>query len=366
MTETPSPDRRHFVQLWLLAVAALMVVTVIVGGATRLTESGLSIVEWKPVTGVVPPLSQDAWQAEFAKYKEIPQYRELNRGMSLDAFKTIYWWEWSHRMLARLVGAVFLLPFLIFIWRGWIETRLQVRLWVIFASGGVLGAVGWWMVSSGLAGRVSVSPYRLGFHLTLACAIYAAILWTALRLSIAGSTDASWRLRATAIGLVAGTILQIYLGALVAGLDAGLTYNTWPLIDGAFIPSAERLWFETPAWRNLFENTLTVQFNHRMLAYLLWIAALLHTADASRQPRGRAYAGALALAAAMTLQAGVGIVTVVHQAPIGLALLHQAMAIVVLSIAVVHAVRITPQRTRSAAMPRERMASDTPVSRSSA
>lgn len=349
MTDTRSPSRRNTIQLWLFAVAALMVVTLVVGGATRLTESGLSIVEWKPVTGVVPPLSQAAWRAEFDKYKEIPQFRELNRGMQLESFKTIYWWEWSHRMLARLVGAAFLLPFLMFLWRGWIEPRLRRRLWLIFASGALLGAVGWWMVASGLAERVSVSQYRLGFHLTLACTIYAAILWTALRLSNPGLAPATPRLRATVIGLLAGVIVQIYLGALVSGLDAGLTYNTWPLIDGAFIPSADRLWFETPIWRNLFENALTVQFNHRIAAYGLWLAAVLHAIDAARRARGTALNGALALAAAMTVQAVIGIATLLYQAPIGLALVHQAMAIVVLSIAVVHAVCITPHRAKALA-----------------
>ena len=343
MIDTHPPARhRRAVQLWLFAVAALMVVTLLVGGATRLTESGLSIVEWKPVTGVLPPFSQAEWQAEFDKYRQIPQYRELNRGMTLDAFKTIYWWEWSHRLLARLVGAAFLVPFLVLLWRGWIEPQLKLRLWALFGAGALLGAVGWWMVSSGLAGRVSVSQYRLGFHLTLACAIYAAILWTALRLSYRDVEPASRRRRIGAIVLVFAVILQIYLGALVAGLYAGLTFNTWPLIDGAIIPSGTRLWFETPAWRNLFENTLTVQFNHRMLAYALWLAAVLHAFDARRSPGARS--GALWLALAMTLQAAIGIVTLLHQAPIALALLHQATAILVLSIAVLHAVRITPQR----------------------
>ncbi len=342
MIYTTPPRHRRAVQLWLFAVATLMVVTLVVGGATRLTESGLSIVEWKPVTGVLPPMSQAEWQAEFDKYKEIPQYRELNRGMGLEAFKTIYWWEWSHRLLARLVGAAFLVPFLIFLWRGWIEPRLKLRLWLLFGCGALLGAVGWWMVSSGLAGRVSVSQYRLGFHLTLACAIYAAILWTALRLSERTIPQAAQRLRVTALGLLLAVILQIYLGALVAGLDAGLSFNTWPSIDGAFIPSAERLWFETPAWRNLFENALTVQFNHRMFAYALWLAAVLHAIDARN---GVAWPGALSLAVAMTIQAIIGIATLLYQAPISLALLHQAMAIVVLSIAVVHAVRIRPERS---------------------
>jgi cytochrome c oxidase assembly protein subunit 15 len=322
-----------------------MVVTLVVGGATRLTESGLSIVEWKPVTGVIPPLSEQAWEAEFAKYREIPQYRELNRGMSLDQFRTIYWWEWSHRLLARLVGAAFLLPFLYFLWRGWIEPALRWRLWALFGAGAALGAVGWWMVSSGLAGRVSVSQYRLAFHLTLACAIYAAILWTARGLAPYAASSEPRRLRSTAVGLVWLVILQIYLGALVAGLDAGLTYNTWPLIDGALVPSAERLWFESPPWRNLFENLLMVQFNHRMLAYALWLVAVLHLADIVALRRGGpTFDGALALACVVTIQAGIGIATLLHQAPFALALLHQAMAILMLTIAVVHAQRLAPRR----------------------
>jgi heme a synthase len=155
------------VRLWLLVAAAMIFLTLIVGGATRLTESGLSIVEWKPITGVLPPFSENEWRAEFGKYQTIPQYRELNRGMSLEAFKTIYWWEWSHRLLARLTGAVFLLPFLVFLARGTIPPGLRIRLWNIFAAGAALGAVGWWMVSSGLTQGVSVSQYRLAFHLTL-------------------------------------------------------------------------------------------------------------------------------------------------------------------------------------------------------
>jgi cytochrome c oxidase assembly protein subunit 15 len=340
--------RRRAVALWLYLVAALMVVTLVVGGATRLTESGLSITEWKPVTGTIPPLSEASWQDEFAKYQQIPQYRELNRGMSLDEFKTIYWWEWSHRLLARLVGAVFLLPFLFFLWRGHIEPQLRLRLWVLFGAGATLGAVGWWMVSSGLAGRVSVSQYRLAFHLTLACAIYAAILWTAQGLAAPAAGAEPRRLRLAAAALVGLTLLQIYFGALVAGLDAGLIYNTWPLIDGAFVPSADQLWFETPAWRNLFENTLTVQFNHRLLAYGLWLVAMLHLADAMRRG-GATLNGALALACAVTIQAGIGIVTLLYQAPLALSLLHQAMAIVVLTISVIHAQRLALRRERAGA-----------------
>src|SRR5215813_1077613 len=189
------------VRLWLLATAAMIFLTLVVGGATRLTESGLSIVEWKPVTGVLPPLSGDDWQIEFAKYQAIPQYRELNRGMSLDSFKVIYWWEWSHRLLARLTGIVFLLPFLFFLLRGVIPTKLRTRLWVIFASGAALGAVGWWMVSSALTQSVSVSQYRLAFHLTLATAIYAALIWTAQQLVTREAVEVGARLRFAALSI---------------------------------------------------------------------------------------------------------------------------------------------------------------------
>src|SRR5215213_3801876 len=214
--------RHRAIRLWLLAVAALVFLTLLVGGATRLTESGLSIVEWKPVTGTIPPLSENAWLAEFEKYQATTQYQQLNPGMTPAEFKTIYRWEWTHRLLGRLIGAAFLFPFLWFLWRGWVERRLKWRLWGIFALGAVQGGVGWWMVASGLAGRVSVSQYRLAFHLTLACAIYAAILWTARGLDARAAEPAPARLRTTALGLAILVLLQIYLGALVAGLDAGL------------------------------------------------------------------------------------------------------------------------------------------------
>ena len=347
---SPTPAQRRAVRLWLLAVAVLMVATVLVGGATRLTESGLSIVEWKPVTGIVPPLDAAGWRAEFDKYKAIPQYRERNAGMSLAEFKTIYWWEWAHRMLARLVGAAFLLPLLWFLRRGAIEPGLRARLWTIFGLGAALGAVGWWMVASGLADRVSVSQYRLAFHLTLACAIFALILWTAQGLVPREPVAAPARVRASATALIVLVLLQIYLGALVSGLRAGFIYNTWPLIDGSLLPAGERLFFETPWWRNVFENTLMVQFDHRMVAYALWTLAVLHAADVARSVRGgAALTGALALAGAVTLQAALGVVTLVHQAPLALALLHQAAAIVVLAIAVVHAERLERRAARAPA-----------------
>jgi cytochrome c oxidase assembly protein subunit 15 len=333
--------QRRAISAWLVVVAVLVVATLLVGGATRLTESGLSITEWKPVTGIVPPLTEAQWQVEFDKYKSIPQYSELNRGMSLTAFKTIFWWEWGHRMLGRTIGAVFLLPFLFFLWRGWIGRGLRWKLWTLFALGGLQGAVGWWMVYSGLSDRVSVSQYRLAFHMTLACMIYAAIVWTLRGLNPTPVVQAPARIRVGAAALLLLVLLQIYLGALVAGLDAGLTYNTWPLIDGALVPAADRLWFLTPLWRNFFENDLTVQFVHRTIAYVLWAVAILHAVDVVRTlPRGQFVALAVWLAIAMTLQAAIGIATLLYQVPISLALLHQGTAIVILTIAVIHAERL--------------------------
>jgi len=332
--------RRRVIRLWLVAVAALIFVMVLVGGATRLTESGLSIVEWKPVTGTLPPLDEAAWQAEFDKYKTIPQF-QLNREMSLADFKTIFWWEWAHRLMGRLIGAAFLLPFLWFLWKGWIEPQLRTRLWMIFGLGALQGAVGWWMVASGLADRVNVSQYRLAVHLLLASVIFAAILGTATQLGPRAAVAATRRLHASARALVVLVLVQIYFGALVAGLRAGLVYNTWPLIDGALVPDAARLFFDQPVWRNFFENALTVQFCHRLVAYALWLCSMLHAVDVARTMRGGG--SAFALAATVTLQAGLGIATLLHQAPIGLALMHQGLAMIMLVIAVVHAERIAPR-----------------------
>ena len=336
-----SDNHQRAIRLWLWAVAALVIALVLVGGATRLTESGLSIVEWRPVTGVMPPLSDAGWQAEFEKYQAIPQYTQHNAGMSLAAFKTIYWGEWTHRLLGRVVGAAFLLPFLFFLWRGWVAPGLRARLWLIFGLGALQGAVGWWMVASGLAERTEVSQYRLATHLLLACLILVALVWTARRLSPRIEPVAG-RNRVTAIVLVALTLLQIYLGGIVAGLRAGLIYNTWPLIDGALVPDASRLWFETPLWRNVFENTLTAQFDHRMVAYVLFGLALWHAIDAAAKRAGAR--SAIVLAAAVTVQAVLGVLTLINQAPLALALLHQAAAIVVLVTATVHAAGLTGLR----------------------
>jgi cytochrome c oxidase assembly protein subunit 15 len=333
------------VRLWLGLLCLMIAAMVLVGGATRLTESGLSIVEWKPVTGALPPLTDAAWHAAFDAYKAIPQYRELNAGMSLSEFKAIFWWEWSHRLLGRAIGVVFLLPFLFFLWRGVLDDNLKKRLWLILGLGALQGAVGWWMVASGLTHRVEVSQYRLAVHLMLALVIFSAILWTLLRSWSSQRQAALPSLRAGALVVLAVTALQIYFGAIVAGLRAGRVYNTWPLIDGAFIPAPGRLFFESPWWLNLFENALTAQFAHRMTAYALLGVAAFYAAScfAANTPRLIRRLAALFLVA-VGAQAAIGIVTLLQQVPIGTALLHQAGALVVLSLAIVQLDRLTPKR----------------------
>ncbi|HEY0236513.1 MAG TPA: COX15/CtaA family protein [Afipia sp.] len=336
----PAPKLRA-VRIWLIVVAAMIVGTLIVGGATRLTESGLSIVEWKPVTGVLPPLTAQQWTDQFEAYKSIPQYREMNFGMSLDEFKTIFYWEWGHRLLARSIGAVFLLPFLYFLWRGGLSSDLKRRLWIIFALGGLQGAVGWWMVKSGLTERVSVSQTRLAAHFMLALFIFAAIVWTVRRLTPERRAAEPARITATSKILLALVFVQLYFGALVAGLRAGKVFNTWPDIDGGLIPAMDRLFFEQPWWRNFFDNTLTVQFCHRMIAYALLALALAHAVDVVRSKcSGAVVGGAHWLATAIGLQALLGVLTLLHQVPIPLALAHQAVAIVVLTLALFQAERL--------------------------
>jgi len=347
--QTASP---RAVRAWLISVAGLIAIMVLVGGATRLTESGLSIVEWKPVTGTMPPLDQAQWEQAFEAYKVIPQYRQLNAGMTLPEFKTIFWWEWSHRLLGRVIGIVYLLPFLYFLSRGGIGAELRRRLWFIFGLGALQGAVGWWMVASGLSERVEVSQYRLATHLLLALFIFAAVIWTLQRMKERPTLAAPARLKITAAVLLGLTFLQLYLVALVAGLRAGYAYNTWPEIDGAFIPSMARLWFEAPWWRNLFENALTVQFLHRMMAYALLAVAAFQAIDTLRSCADRgARRGALWFLAAVTVQAVLGILTLLNQVPMVLALTHQAVAIGVLTLAVLQAERFAARKLRAA--PRE-------------
>jgi heme a synthase len=324
------------VRIWLLTVAALVFLLVSVGGATRLTGSGLSITEWKPIVGVVPPLSAADWQDAFDKYRQIPQYQQVNKGMSLGAFKRIFWWEWTHRFLGRLVGFAFLVPFLALLTAGRIPRTLLPRLVGIFALGGLQGFVGWYMVSSGLVDRISVSQYRLAVHLGLAILIFGALLWVALSLDDRPErTSVPARGSGWAAAIAGLLFVQILLGALVAGMKAGMGYNTWPLMDGQLIPSG--LDVMQPWYLNLFENAMTVQFNHRLAAYVLVLVATWHvwsTLRASGDARVRGTAVALAMG--LLLQAMLGVWTLLAQVPLHLGLAHQAGAAAIFAIAIWH------------------------------
>jgi heme a synthase len=325
------------VRVWLFTVAALVFLLVSVGGATRLTGSGLSITEWQPIMGAVPPLTQEHWQDAFAKYRQTPQYDRVNRGMSLDAFKVIFWWEWTHRFLGRLVGVVFAVPLLFFLAIRQIPRGLVGRLGGIFALGAVQGAVGWYMVRSGLVDRIDVSQYRLALHLGLAILIFGALIWTALSLGERPKRTAADRAAGTGVAalIVALVFVQIVLGALVAGLKAGFAYNTWPLMDGQLIPKG--LGIMQPWYLNLFENAMTVQFNHRVAAYLLLAVVAAHVTILLRtsvDATGRR--SAVLLAMAVVAQAALGVWTLMAHVPLGLALAHQAGAAAVFGLAVWH------------------------------
>ena len=329
-------SNRRAIRLWLGVVLLTLFCLVLVGGATRLTDSGLSITEWKPIHGVIPPLSVQEWEEEFALYQRIPEYQQINKGMTVDEFKTIFWWEWGHRLLARGIGLVFALPLVYFWVSGRIERRVKLPLLGLLALGGFQGFIGWWMVSSGLAERVDVSQYRLATHLVIACLIFAGCVWIMRALAPHSDdpvpSDAS---RGWAAALALLSIFQIYLGALVAGLDAGLSYNTWPLMDGAWIPGG--LFIQNPAWINLFVNPKTVQFVHRLGAYVLFIAALWHMVQCLRQGPGTTHARrSVVLFALVTLQAALGITTLVMQVQLHVALAHQGGALVVLGFAMAH------------------------------
>ena len=327
-------DAQFAIRLWLFAVAALVVAIVIVGGATRLTESGLSITEWKPVLGALPPLNEAQWLAEFEKYRQIPQYSLVNKGMSLDEFKVIYWWEWGHRLLGRVIGLAFVIPLLGFWAAGRIDRVLAPRLLALLALGAAQGVLGWYMVMSGLVDRVSVSQYRLAAHLTLAVVIFAAIVWVALGIGRARGRVTATRAGQVALALLGLVLLQIAAGGFVAGLRAGMGYNTWPLIDGAIIPAG--LGVMEPWWRNLFENALTVQFVHRMLAYALVLAALGNVAVLWAREPSALRSSAMLVAAAVLAQSAIGIATLLAQVPMDLALAHQAGGVLVVAAAVWH------------------------------
>lgn len=336
---------RRAVAAWLIGVAAMIFLMVVIGGITRLTESGLSITEWKPVTGALPPLTEADWQHEYELYKQIPEARTVHFGITLEEFKQIFFWEYLHRLWGRLIGVVFAVPLIWFAARRRLPSGFGPRLAFIFALGALQGGVGWWMVASGLVDRTDVSQYRLVAHLGLALVIYGAIVWTALDLlapAPAGIAPAG--LRRAAAALVALAFLTILSGGFVAGLDAGLTYNTFPLMDGRLFPSG--YFIETPWWLNWFENVTAVQFNHRLLAIstlgttlALWAFWRFRVAAPLR------LALDLLLGAAL-LQVSLGIATLLLVVPIPLAALHQGGAVVVLTAAV--ALRHTARRTAAA------------------
>jgi heme a synthase len=326
---------RALVRGWLYIVLLVLFVLFLVGGATRLTDSGLSITEWKPIHGVIPPLSDADWQEEFEKYRQIPEYLEINAGMSLAEFKRIFWWEWAHRVLARGVGLVFAVPLIGFWAAGRLENHLKPKLVGILALGALQGGVGWWMVASGLSERVDVSQYRLATHLIIACLIFAATMAVARGLAPHSAPAAPRAMQRFAGALVILILIQIYLGGLVAGLDAGLSYNTWPLMDGALVPGG--LLAVEPAWANFFENPKTVQFVHRLGAYVLLAAALWHAFQAARTTPGATHARRAALLMLLVVaQAGFGVAALVAEVPFSLALLHHGFAIVLLGFAAAH------------------------------
>jgi cytochrome c oxidase assembly protein subunit 15 len=380
-TSPPQPvsalRSRRAVGLWLLVVALMIAAMVVIGGLTRLTGSGLSITEWDPIMGAIPPLSTADWLDAFHKYQHIPQYIREHRGMTLAEFQFIYWWEWTHRLLGRLIGAVFLLPFLWFAWTGAIGRREIPRMIVLFALGALQGFVGWWMVESGLETRVSVSQYRLAIHLGVALLLFAAILWTAFEYLRTNSPPLekgrSARVRAPggdhsplhrhdpspnrfAIrpSLFKGgylafifpilVYLQMLLGALVAGLHAGLIYNTWPSMDGRVFP--EHPFFSAPWWINFFENPGLAQFDHRIGAYIVAFAAILVWWSAMRaRITCLARTSAWAILILTFVQIALGIATLLNQAPILLSALHQLTALALLSAALWHAFEL--RRTQS-------------------
>lgn len=332
------------VQVWLALVAVLVFGMIIVGGATRLTDSGLSITEWQPLLGAIPPLSEADWQAAFAKYKTIPQYASMNKGMALDAFKTIFWWEWAHRFLGRFVGVVFAVPFVAFWLAGRLPVGLAPKLAAVLGLGALQGAVGWYMVSSGLAERIDVSQYRLALHLAIAFLILGALVWLILdfapKCAIPRLQTLTVRDRFWAKALAVLVFSQVAIGGFVAGLKAGRAFNTWPLMDGKIIPDGfARM---EPWWLNLTENMATVQFNHRMAAYVIVALAVWHAVrviGCADDERVRLSAGLLA--AGLIAQMGLGIWTVIAAVPIHLGIAHQGFAAVVFMLAVLHAHRVS-------------------------
>ncbi len=337
---------RGAIRAWLVVLFVMVVAMIALGGATRLTGSGLSITEWKPVTGALPPSSAAAWDAEFAKYQQIPQFRIENPDMDVAGFKRIYWWEWSHRLLGRLVGLVWALGLGFFWLTGRVGPGWTSRLLTLGLLGGLQGAVGWWMVSSGLgAGMISVASYRLAVHLGLAFAILGLIAWYVFQLArpsgqiLRARRAGEPKLFSMTTGLMHLAFVQILLGALVAGIDAGRQYTGWPTMGGEWIPSA--IWDAALGWRNFFENAATVQFTHRIGGYLLAVFAVVVWARSRRSPHPVTRGAYTVMILAVAFQIMLGIANVLHGAPLPEALAHQlgAVALFVLVIRARHHAR---------------------------
>ncbi len=328
---------------WLLSVAGLIWIMVALGGATRLTGSGLSIMEWAPLAGTLPPLSQAEWQRLYDLYRTIPQYQLQNAGFGMEGFQRIFWLEWAHRFWGRLIGLAYLLPFIWFWWRGAIPRGLMPRLVLLFALGGMQGAIGWFMVASGFdADRTAVSPYRLVLHLSMAFILFGVILWTALGLLRPAPAVTDQGLRRQVIAAFWLAALTMLAGGFVAGIRAGFSYNSFPLMDGQVIPAG---YLDlAPFWRNWTANVAAVQFNHRLLASLTLLAALGAAFAARRLPAGFARKAVWTMAAAILAQYALGIVTLLHVVPVSLGTLHQALAVGVLAAGLCawHALRPQP------------------------
>lgn len=332
MIDAAGQGARVAVRIWLGLLFVLVVAIIVVGGLTRLTDSGLSITEWAPLSGAIPPMNAADWQAEFTAYQQTDEFKLQNSAMTLEEFRFIFWWEWGHRQLARFVGLVWAVGFLGFLATKRIPRGWTGRLLALGALGGLQGAVGWWMVSSGLGeGRVDVASYRLATHLGLAFIILGLIAWYILRLNrtapelMGARRNGDGALTRLAGVLVALTFVQILLGALVAGIDAGRGYPDWPLMAGGFLPP--EMMSLDPAWRNFFENDGTVQFMHRMAGYLVVALGMYAMLQGRKSAVGTTRGAFLSMGAMMVLQLALGIVTVLYSAPLSFAIIHQLGAV---------------------------------------
>jgi heme a synthase len=328
-------SRRRFLRAWFWSIALVTLCVLIVGGVTRLTHSGLSIVDWDPIMGIIPPLSDQHWQLAFDRYQQFPEYQKLRAGMTLADFKTIFFWEYLHRLLARAIGLVFLIPFAFFIVRGWLTRPLAIRSLALFALGAMQGLMGWLMVASGLVDRPSVSHYRLAAHLTLAFLIFGFALWLVREMTVRNQAQSlnAHAIRRMKRGLAAIGIMlaiQIVWGAFVAGLKAGFFSNTFPLMGGRFVPTG---WLSLrPVWRNFFENAATVQWTHRVLGTLLLLAVLAFMFLAKGVADQRSARFAMALLMVVLAQYLLGIATLLLAVPVALGVLHQTLALLLFGV----------------------------------